>query len=157
MIGRWFALLLLWIALWGDISVVNIITGLLITAGLSLFFPGSLHSRHRIRLFPALTFFAYMLRSIVTSSWEIILSVLRPTEQRRHVEIVTVSLASHSALVQSVTANTISLTPGTIVLSINHDNSTMDIHVLGYYDSPDFQNHIHQHQKRVAAFIVEKS
>jgi multicomponent Na+:H+ antiporter subunit E len=157
MIGRWLVLIAIWVALWGDISLVNVLTGLFMAATLSVLFPGSLHSPHRIRLLPALSFFFYMLRSIVLASWNVITAVLFPDEQRRHAEIIRVSLTSTSKLVSAVTANTISLTPGTVIIAVDPEGHYLDIHVLGHFNTTEFQDLIHDHERRVAAFIVEKT
>lgn len=156
MIGRSVVLLILWIALWGELSIANVITGVVVIIALAVLFPGKRHSNHRIRLLPAISFFFYMLRSIIAASWDIIRAVLAPNDQRRHAEIIHVHLNSTSPLIRAVTANTISLTPGTVIVSINPDTADMEIHVLGKTDSAEFQNAIHAHEDRVAAFIVEK-
>lgn len=156
MISRLLILTLIWVALWGDFSVANIITGIVIAIALSVLFPGIRHSTHRIRIIPAIGFALYMLKSITVASWDVILAVLAPNETRRHVEVITVSLHSKSPLIRAITANTISLTPGTVITSMNLDSATMDIHVLGKTDGDDFQNSIHAHEARVEAFIVEK-
>lgn len=156
MIGRSLILLVLWIALWGELSIANVITGVVVIIALAILFPSKRRSNHHIRLLPAISFFFYMLRSIVAASWDIIRAVLAPNDQRRHAEIIHVHLNSTSPLIRAVTANTISLTPGTVIVSINPDTADMEIHVLGKTDSAEFQNAIHAHEDRVAAFIVEK-
>ena len=90
------------------------------------------------------------------ASWNVILAVLLPNEHRRHVEVIQVHLNSTSTLVRAVTANTISLTPGTVIVSIDSDTATMEIHALGKTDGEEFQKAIHAHEDRVAAFILEK-
>lgn len=157
MIGRSLVLLVLWIALWGEATVANFITGIVVIAGLTILFPGKLRSAHRIKLIPAISFFLYMVRSIVAASWNVILSVLFPNEQRRHAEIIRVRLNSTSPLIRAVIANTISLTPGTVIISIDNDSGIMQIHVLGKSDGEEFQQTIHAHEDRVAAFIVERT
>jgi multicomponent Na+:H+ antiporter subunit E len=157
MIGRVVVLVVLWVALWGEISGANILTGLLFAGVLVLAFPGPRYSRHSIRVFPAMSFFVYMLRSIVLSSWSVILSILAPNEQRRHAEIIRVQLRSSSELVRAVTANTISLTPGTVVVAVDPETSMVDIHVLGFSNTQQFHDSIHAHEERVMKFIVEKS
>lgn len=156
MIGRSLVLLVLWVALWGEISIANIITGLVVIAALAVILPGKFRSTHRIRILPAISFFFYMLRSIAAASWDVIISVLFPNEQRRHAELIHVHLNSTSTLVRAVTANSISLTPGTVIVSIDPDTADMVIHVLGKTDCEEFQTAIHDHENRVAAFIVEK-
>jgi multisubunit Na+/H+ antiporter MnhE subunit len=68
-----------------------------------------------------------------------------------------VRLRSTSKLVRAITANTISLTPGTVIVSINSDTAMMEIHVLGKTASAEFQQAIRNHEDRVTAFIVEKT
>ena len=156
MINRIVVLAAIWVALWGEITAANVIMGIVAAVALSVFFPGSRTTKHKIRLIPAISFAMYMLGSIASASWNVIISVLMPNDTRRHVEVITVSLHSRSSLVRAVTANTISLTPGTVIVSMNPDISTIDIHVLGKTNSDDFQNSIHAHEARVEAFIVEK-
>ena len=157
MITRSLVLLVIWIALWGEVTLANVITGIAVIITLALLFPGVRRTQHRIRIIPAVKFFFYMFWSITTASWDIIMAVLFPTEKRRHAEIIHVHLNSTSKLVRAVTANTISLTPGTVIVSINADTANMEIHVLGKTDSAEFQQAIHDHEGRVAAFIVEKA
>jgi multicomponent Na+:H+ antiporter subunit E len=157
MIGRWLVLIVIWVALWGEVSVVNILTGLFMAAALSALFPGPLRSSHRIRPIAAMSFFFYMLRSIVLSSWDVIIAVLLPTAERRHAEVIRVSLMSKSRLINAIAANTISLTPGTVVIAVDPEGDFFDIHVLGRTDSEEFHQLIHDHQRRIAKFIVEKT
>lgn len=156
MISRSLLLIVMWIALWGDISIANIASGIVVVAALAVLFPGQRRSEHRIRIIPAISFLFYMLRSIVIASWNIILSIVLPNEERRHAEVIRVHLNSTSTLVRAITANTISLTPGTVIVSIDPDTADMEIHVLGKTDNADFQNSIHAHEDRVAAFLVER-
>jgi len=156
MIGRWLVLIVLWVALWGEVSLVNIATGFIVAVVLSLLFPGSRRSKHKIRIIPATMFFFYMLRSIIVASWTVIVAVLFPNEKRRHVEIIRIKLESTSTLIRAVIANTISLTPGTVIVSIDAETSVMDIHVLGRIDPERFRNQINKHEQRVMAFIEEK-
>jgi multicomponent Na+:H+ antiporter subunit E len=157
MIIRWLILTIIWVALWGEVSVVNIVTGLAAAILLSVFFPGSRSTKHRIRIIPAVSFFIYMLRSITVASWTVIVAVLLPNEKRRHVEIIRIKVESTSTLIRAVIANTISLTPGTLIIAIDPDTAVMDIHVLGLSNTPKFHEYIRRHEQRVAAFIVEKS
>jgi multicomponent Na+:H+ antiporter subunit E len=156
MIGRWLVLIILWVALWGEVSLVNIATGFIVAVILSLLFPGSRRSKHKIRIVPATMFFFYMLRSIIIASWAVILAVLSPNENRRHAEIIRIKLESTSTLIRAVVANTISLTPGTVIVSVDPETSVMDIHVLGKIDPERFRNQINKHEQRVMAFIEEK-
>lgn len=156
MTGRWLGLIVIWVALWGNVSLVNVLSGLFMAAALSILFPGPLRHGHRIRPIAAMSFFFYMLRSIVLSSRDVIIAVLLPNEQRRHAEVIRVSLISKSQLVNAIAANTISLTPGTVVISIDPEGHYFDIHVLGHYDTKEFHQLIHNHQRRISNFIVEK-
>jgi multisubunit Na+/H+ antiporter MnhE subunit len=104
-----------------------------------------------------MSFFFYMLRSIVLSSWDVIIAVLLPTAERRHAEVIRVSLMSKSPLINAIAANTISLTPGTVVIAVDPEGDFFDIHVLGRTDSEEFHQLIHDHQRRITKFIVEKT
>ncbi|MCZ7627831.1 MAG: Na+/H+ antiporter subunit E [Microthrixaceae bacterium] len=79
----------------------------------------------------------FMVR-LVTSSAAVVATVLAPTPARLRSGVVAVRLSQDSALVATIVADAISLTPGTLTLEARRVGSSimLFIHVLGLGD-PD--------------------
>lgn len=133
MIVRWLALLVMWVALQGELTVGNVVAGLLVVAALESVFPGDARPNHRLRPIGALRLASYVLVNLVTSSWAVVRTVLHPDADRVHTEVVVVTLTTRSPLVATLVANSMTLTPGTMTVDIVHaddrDTGALEVHV----------------------------
>ncbi|MGA1448490.1 MAG: Na+/H+ antiporter subunit E, partial [Ilumatobacteraceae bacterium] len=68
MITRSIALLLLWIALWGEVSVANVVSGVVVVAIVGWLFVHDRPRRYVMRPAPALRLLLHVLVSLVGSS-----------------------------------------------------------------------------------------
>lgn len=124
-------LVIVWVALWGQLTFANVASGLLVGGGLMLLFPdaGPLPVG-RVRPWRALRFglyFAYKLfEANVVVAWE----VITPSNASVNEGIVEVPVTGASDAVVSLVANATSLTPGTITLEVRRDPATLYVHVL---------------------------
>ncbi|MFN3257924.1 MAG: Na+/H+ antiporter subunit E [Ilumatobacter sp.] len=137
--------LVVWLALWGEISVINVASGVLVVAILAMLFgPGPRgHTLNPIALVKLLAVFVWRL---VSSSVTVVAAVLSPTPARLRSGVVGVRLSQPSPLVATIVADAISLTPGTVTLETRYDEGddrespsvppVLYIHVLGL-DDPD--------------------
>ena len=108
MILRILGLAIAWVALWGDVSPANVLWGVVIGCALTWFAPiGAARSSFRVVGFVQLT--AYMMKNLVTSSVEVLRTVIRPTPERVSDAIVKVQLRTQSRIVAVVVANSITL------------------------------------------------
>ncbi len=153
MIVRSLALLVVWIALWGELSVANVVSGLVTVGLLALVFPGTPGHGHRLHPIGALTLVGSVLANLVASTWRVTLAVVRPTPDRVHAEVIPVELDSSSPLVCAIVANAITLTPGTMTVDLDPDTSELRVHVLGRVDHDEFRASVRALERRVVAAV----
>lgn len=119
-----------WSALWGDISVANTLWGAVIGLGLLVVVPLTRH-RHRLRIRPlaVLRFAGYFVWALVRASaivaWEVVTPGSRVNEG-----IVAAPLRTRSSGLITLIASSISLTPGTLTLEIHEDPPILYVHIL---------------------------
>jgi multicomponent Na+:H+ antiporter subunit E len=158
--------LVVWLALWGEISVVNVASGVLVVAILALLFrpePRG-HRLHPLALMRLLVVFVWRLMS---SSATVVLAVLAPTPARLRSGVVGVELSHPSSLVATIVADAISLTPGTLTLEARYADGDADgdgepgevapvlyIHVLGLSDPAAIRNDVRRLERLVVSAIT---
>jgi multicomponent Na+:H+ antiporter subunit E len=125
----------LWVVLWRDPTVGNVVGGLLAAALVLVLFPARRPARsdHTLRPVPLAAFLGWF-------SWQLVVAnliVAREVVTRRdHIRsgIVAVPLRGCSDLVVTVVADAITLTPGTMTLEVERDPTVLYVHVLHLYD-----------------------
>ena len=153
MIARSLALLVIWIALWGDLSVANVVSGVAVGLVATLLFPPGPTRGHRLHPIGAITLVGSVLADLVVSTWQVTLAVVRPTPDRVHAEVIPVELDSSSPLVCSMVANAITLTPGTMTVDLDPHTSELRVHVLGRVDHDEFRASVRSLERRVVAAV----
>jgi len=123
-------LTVVWVFLWGDLSVGNVLAGLLIalavTTGLRMA-PIEFHGRIRpVGLLRLLVRFG---TDLVKASFEVSLIALRPRYVPRGA-VIGVQLRSHSDLYLTMTAELSSLVPGSLVVEAHRLTGMLYLHVL---------------------------
>lgn len=124
-------LVVVWVALWSDVSAGTVAGGAAV-AGLSLLlFP---HAGPRagvtIRPLATLRFLGYFLYKLVEANAVVAWEVLTPNNDSVREGVVAVEVAGASDAVVTVLANAISLTPGTLTLDVRRDPTMLFVHVL---------------------------
>lgn len=123
-------LVAIWVALWGELSTANVLSGLLVAGGLLLVLPGAGPGPMRyLRVIPAIKYVGYffykLCESTVIVAWEVISPGSGISEG-----IVAVPVTGASDAVVTLVANSISLTPGTLTIEVHRDPATLYVHVL---------------------------
>ncbi|MFZ8966517.1 MAG: Na+/H+ antiporter subunit E [Ilumatobacteraceae bacterium] len=157
MITRSMALLLLWIALWGEVSVANVLSGVLVVAIVSWLFAHDRPRRYVMRPVPALRLLLHVLVSLVGSSVRVVFAVLFPTRERIATSVQSVALQQGSVFVGAVVANAITLTPGTMSLDLDESTLVLSVHVLGLVDPDEFRRDVLQLENLVARAVRERT
>ena len=119
-----------WVLLWGDVSWGNVVNGallgVLVTTGLRMT-PVDFHGRvHPGALLVLLARFAL---DLVRASFEVSLVALRPLYTPRGA-VICVQLRSHSDLYLTLTAELVSLVPGSIIVEAHRLTGRLYVHVL---------------------------
>lgn len=153
MIARLIALVTTWIFLWGEISVGNLLTGVIVGLLIIFLFPSKALHHHRLRPIGSIKFLARLVFDLFTSSWAVVVTVLRPTPMRLHSEVFEVALTTTSPFVATIVANSLTLTPGSMTVAIEDDGFTLRVHVLGQVDTQVFIRNVHALEQRVIAAV----
>ena len=152
--GRVGALIVTWIALWGELSVANLLSGVVVAFLIMFLFPSITDAHHRVHLVGAVKFVARLLRDLVTSSWTVVVTVLRPTPERLATKVVAVQLLTTSALIASLVANSLTLTPGTMTVGIDEETFTLKVHILGEIDEVEFIQQVRALEQRLSRAVT---
>lgn len=122
---------LVWVALWGDVSAANLLGGLAVGAFTLWLLPLTPEADTPTSLRPlaavhfGLFFLAALVRASAVVAWEIV-----TPRNRIHQGIVALRLRTDSRGVATLIANAISLTPGTLTIEVREDPLTLYVHVL---------------------------
>jgi multisubunit Na+/H+ antiporter MnhE subunit len=154
-IPRSLLLFVLWILLWGELSVANVASGAVVVPLVTWLFVARTARRHLVRPWGALSLSAHVLVSLVTSSLQVVRAVLAPTPARTSTSVQTVALEGGSPFVASVVANLITLTPGTLTLDVDPGTLVLSVHVLGEVDPAGFRREVIDLERRVARAVRE--
>jgi multicomponent Na+:H+ antiporter subunit E len=147
-------LVVFWLALWGDVTIGNLVAAIAAIVLVLLLAPSGA-PRPAVRLHPvAMARLAMSVtRSLVLSSLSVALAALRPTPDRLRAAIVAVPLERGSPLTTTILAQLIGLTPGTLTVSIDTvgDRSVLYVHVLGVDDLDGLRRQVKALEAQVLA------
>ncbi|RYB90623.1 Na+/H+ antiporter subunit E [Nocardioides glacieisoli] len=128
-------LTVVWVVLWGQVSLVTITGGFVVACISSLVFPlPPLRLDVRIRLLPLSWLVARFVADVVTSSVQVAWVVLRPGRPLRNA-VVEVKLRTPSDFVLTLVAEMTCLIPGSLVVEARRSTHTLFLHVLDVGDA----------------------
>ncbi len=144
----------IWLLLYGDLTVANVIGGIVLGTVLVLVFPvDTTVDRHRLHPIGFVRYVGFVLWSLVLSSWSVIKVIIHPTPASLRAGVVRVRLSAESPVTTTLVANSVTLTPGTMTLTARLDPAELHIHVLGLADPDEFRASVHDLERRtIAAF-----
>ncbi len=141
----------LWVALWGDLTLGNVVSGFAVAIGVLAVARATGVTgleRSYFRPLAALHYVVYFLGQLVTSNLVVAWEIVTPTSHLQR-GIIRVPMHSGSAGVVTLVANSITLTPGTVTVDVHEihgDDGTVRrdlfIHVLQLRDSPEVSRDI---------------
>lgn len=127
-------LVFVWLELWGDVSVANVLSGLALGTVLVVAFPVRKPDAPTVvRPLRALVFGAWYLVQLVQANATVAWTVIRP-KGRVNEAIVAVPLQPSSDGLTALIANAVSLTPGTLSVEVWGDPPILYVHVLDLAD-----------------------
>jgi len=126
-------LLLAWVALWRDVSIANIASGVLVASAVVWLFPPANSAPVSVRPFALLRFLSTTAISIVRANLVVAWEVLTPSN-RINEGVVAVELASSNPVVVTHVSHAVILAPGTMVIDIAEGTdgrpTVLYVHVL---------------------------
>ncbi|HET6561531.1 MAG TPA: Na+/H+ antiporter subunit E [Marmoricola sp.] len=127
-------LTVVWVALWGDISVANILSGAALAVIVSLVFPlPPLHMNLRVRPVRLLWLVLRFLLDVVVASCDVAWKILTLRGAPRNA-VIEVNLRTPSDFVLTVVGELTSLVPGSVVVEARRSSHTLFLHVLDARD-----------------------
>lgn len=134
-------LTVLWLLLWRDVSVGNVLTGLLVATAVSTV-PARASGRHRIRPVALAKFVGFFAWKLVEANVVLAREVVTPTNSI-HTGIIAVTVPTESEFVLTVVANAVSLTPGTLTLEVRNDpDPVLYVHILHLRDISEARDEV---------------
>ncbi|MGW1344403.1 Na+/H+ antiporter subunit E [Kribbella sp. NPDC002412] len=128
-------LTVVWVALWGDLSIANVLSGLLVALVVCLVFPLPRLEMHlRVRPVWLGWLVVRFLADVVAASAEVAWKTLQFHRQPRNA-VIEVDLRTHSDFVLTVVAEMVSLVPGSLVVEARRSTHTLFLHVLDARDA----------------------
>lgn len=119
-----------WVLLWGDLSVANVAGGALVSLVVVTVFPlppiaftGKVHPVGLLRL---VLWFA---RDLTVASAHVAYLAMRPGRQPMNA-MIAVPLHSRGDLYLMITAELVSLVPGSLLVETSHEDFTLYLHIL---------------------------
>lgn len=141
-------LLAVWIALWGDLSFANVMSGLLVVGGVVAAFThvGPLPATS-VRPLYVLRLLGWWAKNLVDSTLEVAYRVLR--SQPVQPAILAFPMRNAPDAVVTVVANIITTTPGTLTLDVRSDgtNAVLYVHILHLDDEEAARANIEELQR----------
>jgi multicomponent Na+:H+ antiporter subunit E len=146
--GVW--MVVLWVVLWGEVTVANVVSGVAVSAVLLLLLPLRRGARGRFYVRPlrAVGFVLWLLVQIVRSNLLVAWEILTPRDRIR-AGVVSVVLPPCSDGLVTLVANCITLTPGTLTLEVRREPTTLYVHVLHLRDIDDVRHDVLDLLRRV--------
>jgi multicomponent Na+:H+ antiporter subunit E len=151
LVARTVVLVVIWVALWGQPSVGNLLTGLVVAGVVTWMFPGGpgrLPVEHEGTFHPlaALHFGVFFAWALVVATWDVATTVLAPRAKVAEA-VVAVPLRSRSPVIATIVANAITLTPGTMTIEVDDpsergsdEHIVLYVHVLGLGDAQSIRD-----------------
>ncbi|HEX5428550.1 MAG TPA: Na+/H+ antiporter subunit E [Pedococcus sp.] len=127
-------LTVVWVALWGDVTLVTVVTGVAVAIVVCLVFPLPrlrMHLHVRPLWLGWLT--ARFLADLVAASAQVVWTTLQFSRQPRNA-VIEVDLRTRSDFVLTVVAEMVSLVPGSLVVEARRSTHTLFLHVLDAKD-----------------------
>lgn len=121
---------LVWIALWGSVSPMIVVSGVLLSYLVSIAFPlPPMHWEGRFRPIAVVVMLSHLLFDLVVSSFRMIRLAFARTVNL-NAGIIRVDLASDNDLYQVQVAELISLVPGTVVVEVVRHPRCLYLHAI---------------------------
>lgn len=140
-VARFCGLVAIWLALWSDLSLANVLSGLVVagvvTAVSDTWRPGTFV----VRPVAVARFALHFAYKLLESSVLVARTVLSPRGRIR-TGIIAVPLSGASDAVATLLADAISLTPGTLTLEVRREPLTLYVHALDLRDVEQVQRDV---------------
>jgi len=147
-------LCVVWVALWGQITLANVVGGLVVALLVTAFTAsnGPRAERHlTLNPLASLAFAWLAVRMLAASTWETLVAITRPHTVRS--AVVAVQMRSDDPVLVTLVANTVTLTPGTMTLAVTDPPVSLYVHVLRFSDRASVEADVARLEDAAAAAL----
>ena len=143
-------LVVLWMLLWGNVSWLNLVTGLVLAVFVTrVFYLPPVELTGRLHPWHLAVFVGNFAWQLVTASFQVAAQAFAPRPISRNA-VIAVQLYTRSDLIMTLTAITLSLIPGSLVLEADREKSILYLHVLSTPDTAAVE------KARAAVLLIER-
>jgi multicomponent Na+:H+ antiporter subunit E len=153
--GRAVLLTALWVLLWGELSVANVVSGFAVAAVLLVVFPMG----HRpgwvwrpIRVVALARLAAHVLGQLAVSNAVVAREILTRGSNVR-TAVVACRLSSRAESAMTLVANIVALSPGLMTVDVRSDPPTIYVHVLHFHSAADTRRRIARLERLVVKAV----
>ena len=137
------ALVVLWMLLWGSITPLTIVTGVVVALGVTrAFYLPPVELSGRFNLWWFIVFVARVLGEMVIASFQVALLAVGP-RSRHQSALIKVDLHTRSDFILTGTALAVSLVPGSIVVEVDRSSTVLYVHTLSVHSAADIEKARH--------------
>ena len=149
-------LVTLWILAWGEITLANLLSGIVVTVGLLLAFPPRRRAAGdelRWNAFGVLRLGAYVAIQLVTSNIVMAQQIVRRDTGRRS-GVLAHRLQQASDEVATLMSSIIALSPGTMTIDVARDSSVLYVHFFDLRDIDASRAVLVRLERRITEAVV---
>ncbi|WP_439565108.1 Na+/H+ antiporter subunit E [Microcella sp.] len=133
------ALVLLWMMLWGSVTPLTILTGIIVALAVTrAFYLPAVELSGRFNPFWFVVFVGRVLGEMVVASFQVALLALGP-RARHGSALIKVDLTTRSDFILTGTALAVSLVPGSIVVEVDRASTVLYVHSLSVRTAADVE------------------
>jgi multicomponent Na+:H+ antiporter subunit E len=130
-----------WVLLWGNVSVGNVLAGIVLSALVVLLFPlPPLSVGVRVRPVRTTLLASRFLFDVVRASLHVAWLAVRPQPVPRS-SVVTTQLRTRNQLFQTIVGEMLSLVPGSLVVDLDGEAGLLSLHVFGVETEEQAEQH----------------
>lgn len=127
-------LTIVWLMLWGSISPLMIVGGVLASTAILLAFPlPPIQFDGRVHPFKLVSLIAHFAKDLTLASFQVAWLAIRPGAPPLNA-VIEVDLMSDSELYLTITAELVSLVPGSLLIEVSRTQGRLYLHILGAKD-----------------------
>jgi multicomponent Na+:H+ antiporter subunit E len=134
-VGRMTLLVALWLLAWGDLTLANVLSGIVVAGALLLAFPPRARGSEHIVFRPTgtLRLIFYVMAQLVTSNVVMARQILRRRPDVRQA-VIAHRLHHASEVVVTIMTSIVALSPGTMTVDVDAESTTIYVHFFRLYD-----------------------
>lgn len=138
-----------WVALWGDVTIANVVGGVLAALVCLVVVPLRPPARHgALHLGAAVGYVLFFAKELLLANVVVAVEVVTPGNRDNEGIVALPIVPSCSPTVLMVIVNSIGLTPGTVVVDMADDPLTLYVHVLHLDDHDEALRKLLEFQRR---------